>query len=204
MSIYTRCAEAVVELRGDPPKDQGGIFTELDVVSESLLDGEALSRTHLRDANNICGQLYRNRQLCRYGPVMLPDGTEDYARIAAKIAYADAEDGPDFWETPNGKFPKLLIGDDKIARPGRRIQTKRNDLEQWVEQDVSERSRNDSLRPSVPDTSEESVLQERIRDLEQQVIERDEKIAQLTNTEEFIRKTVEDAVEERLSLRRHR
>jgi hypothetical protein len=67
----------------------------------------------------------------------LADGTEDYARIAGKIVYADAETGPDQWQTPNGNFPKLMIEDDTLKRQGRRAGTERSDAEPWEDQPLS-------------------------------------------------------------------
>lgn len=131
MSIYTRCAQAVEELRADPPSEQGGVFTELDVVQMALEDSDDV-REVLREASNLCGRLYRESRLCRYGPVVISiDGTEaqDYGRIATKIVYADADLGPNLWVTPNGSFPKLFLGSDGIAHQrGRRNGIKRNDL----------------------------------------------------------------------------
>lgn len=138
MSIYSQCSEAAAKLMKNPPKDQGGVFTEIDVVRLAGSSGWSTEnyKEALRHANQVVGTNYRARKLCRYGPVELPDGTKDYARIASKIVYADAENGPDVWKTPNGNFPKLMIHDDEIGRQGRRHNTNRNDLASWDEQDI--------------------------------------------------------------------
>lgn len=131
MSIYTRCAQATDELRKSPPADQGGVFTELDIIQRAL--GGSPLREVMREASNLCGRLYREGKLCRYGPIT-PNGNgrQDYGRIATKIVYADADLGPDQWETPNGSFPKLLFGADEIAHQrGRRSGIDRHDLVLW-------------------------------------------------------------------------
>lgn len=172
MTVYIRLTEAVAQLR-----DKLGVFTELDAIEISSpgWTDEEYGRG-MREANNLCGRLYRIGQLCRYGPVSLPDGTRDYARLGpGKIVYADAEDGPEYWETPNGRFPKLFAIQDEIARPGRRIQTNRNDGILWGEKGNELMTRR---RGSDP----------RIRELEAMLATRDERIDEL-----------EDALERRLA-----
>lgn len=145
-SLYRQCSAAIEQLvatreevdgevRATPT---GAVFTEIDVeamAATGTWTAKDFERA-LKDANQVCGTQYRARKLCRYGPVVLADGSEDYARIAGKIVYADAETGPEFWETPNGKFPKLMVQDDKLTHQGRRHGTNRNDAVSWENQDL--------------------------------------------------------------------
>jgi hypothetical protein len=154
MSPYS---DAISKLVKDPPRDQnqGPVFTEIDVVL--TVSNSRWSKKRIREAfpqaNQVLGTLYRARKLCRYGPVVLPGGHRDYARIGEKIVYADAETGPDFWETPNGRFPKLMIETDTLKAQGRRHGTQRNDLIPWSEQgfDIAQ------AQPPVPETSQEQI-----------------------------------------------
>lgn len=132
-SLYCQCSSAIDRLVENPPRDHGGVFSEIDVISEAATSAwkQEDYRQALHEANAVCGTQYRNRKLCRYGPVVLADGTEDFARIAGKIVYANAETGPEFWDTPNGKFPRLMIEDDSIGKQGRKAGTDRNDAESW-------------------------------------------------------------------------
>jgi hypothetical protein len=123
----------LIEERGEE------VFTEIDVISEAATDkwrnGQYTKAIH--DANEICGSRYRKRKLCRYGPVVFGKGkqkTEDYARFAGKIVYADAAKGPDVLETPNGHFAKMMVEDDTLSKQGRKPASKRNDSEPWDEQ----------------------------------------------------------------------
>lgn len=139
-SLYRQCSAAVDLLAEKPPKQHGGVFTEIDVVSKAAARHDWSQGDYqqgLHDANAVCGTQYRNRKLCRFGPVKLADGTLDYARVAGKIVYADAETGPEAWETPNGEFPKLMIEDDELKRQGRRAGTERNDAQPWEDQVIS-------------------------------------------------------------------
>lgn len=138
---YQRCARILDELIEHPPSAHGSVFTELEIVRKVLpkdwdpeTEPNLLKQAH-RQANMVCGSYYRDRKLSRFGPVELSNGSKDYARIAAKIAYAPAEGGPEVWETPNGVFPKLMLEDDDITQQGRRYSANRNDLEPWDEQD---------------------------------------------------------------------
>lgn len=136
MSLYRECSQAVERLMEHPPAKHGGVFTEIDVTAKAATrewSNDNLEEA-MRHANQVCGTKYRERKLCRYGPVVLPDGTEDYARIASKIVYADADTGPDEWETPNGVFPKMMIEEDPLTAQGRRRGTVRNDLVAWDDQ----------------------------------------------------------------------
>lgn len=136
MSIHTQISGAIAELRQDPPADLGGVFTEIEIVlkAERLEWSDEDWKTAQRAANNLCGTRFRARKLCRYGPVDPPDGPQDYARIASKIVYADARTGPDYWETPNGRFPKLMFENELMRGPGRKSGVNRNDLVSWDEQ----------------------------------------------------------------------
>lgn len=134
MSIYKQCSEAALQLMINPPEAHGGVFTEIDVVqraSRPEWSREDYKEAH-RQANQVLGTRYRERKLCRFGPVELPDGNKDYGRIASRIVYANAQDGPREWETPNGVFRRLMVENDKIGRQGRRFGTERTDLVDWV------------------------------------------------------------------------
>jgi len=132
MSIYKQCSKAASKLTEDPSKAHGGVFTEIDVVqraSKPEWSQEDYKEAH-RQANQVLGTRYRERKVCRFGPVTLPDGNNDYGRIASKIVYA-AADGPESWETPNGSFLRMMIEGDEIGRQGRRFGTERTDLVGW-------------------------------------------------------------------------
>jgi len=199
MSIYKQCSEAVAQLRREPPKDQNGVFTELDVfamISDPNLDPKdetdmKVIKQTMRIINNHCGDLYRKRQLCRYGPVVLADGV-DYARAGSKLVYADMHDGPDTWITPNGAFPKLDPVQDDIRHVGRYNRHTRNDLKPWDEQNISAPRETESAR---------------IARLERTLTEREAKIKELEemveNVEAVAAHAAEKAVEglaERLSV----
>jgi hypothetical protein len=132
MSIYTDCVEKIEQLM-----TKESVFTELDV-----LEGVAHKwpeedwRSISLQANQAVGNAFRRQKVCRYGPVTLPDGSEDYFRIAAKIAYASADLGPANIETPNGNFNKLLWSRDSrlSSRSGRLPANNRDDTKPWQEQ----------------------------------------------------------------------
>lgn len=140
MSLYRQCSEAAVKLMANPPTEFGGVFSEIDVVNLAATRSWKKSDwpEAMRHANQVLGTAYRGRKLARYGPLVLPDGNRDYGRIAAKIVYAAAETGPEVWDTPNGRFPRLMIEDDDIGRQGRRFGTNRNDLVPWETQNLHE------------------------------------------------------------------
>ncbi len=173
-SLYGQCSAAIDQLIQKPLKEYGGVFTEIDVeqmAATSQWTAEDFERA-LKDANQVCGTQYRARKLCRYGPVVLADGSEDYARIAGKIVYADAESGPDFWETPNGKFPKLMVQDDILSHQGRRHGTNRTDSIPWEEQDLKSPRRPARRRASsVESAKSESDLRDLVKNLFQRVEE---------------------------------
>lgn len=140
-SIYKQCAAAIDRLVEDPPRQHGGVFTEIDVVTEAATEewSNVEYTKSLHDSNEICGQRFRNRKLCRYGPVVIGKGKnkiEDYARIAGKIVYADAETGPEIWRTPNGDFKKMMVEGDTLSRKGRKPASNRNDATPWSEQSL--------------------------------------------------------------------
>jgi hypothetical protein len=127
MSIQTECREAMTRLAR-----QGGIFTEIDVANEarkSEWSGTLLERA-LKDSHRICASEYKKGVLVRFGPVEFK-GHQDYARKATKIVYAHAQNGPQAWDTPNGKFPRLLARNDSLARAGRKVGTDRDDTKPW-------------------------------------------------------------------------
>lgn len=130
MSIYTDCMNAISEL-----SESGKIWTELDVIALTEYAEYVEFQEVAREANQAVGNAYRRQEVCRYGPVVLPDGEEDYARIAAKIAYSSAEYGPKIFETPNGSFEKLLWSrEDTLTRPGRMPGNNRDDRRPWGDQ----------------------------------------------------------------------
>lgn len=137
-ALYSACSEAVRGLIEHPPQVHEGTFTELDVVTlASSPDWTPEDwKQAMRQASQVCGLMFRTRRLSRYGPVRLADGTEDYVRIATKIAYADPLEGPANLETPNGSFPRMMIEDDGLGHQGRRRGTNRNDLEPWESQRI--------------------------------------------------------------------
>lgn len=127
MSIQAECRAAMNRLAA-----QGVVFTEIDVANEARSNG--WSSTHLeralKDAYNVLAGDYKKGKLVRYGPVNFK-GNQDYGRRATKIVYADARYGPEAWETPNGKFPRLYSRDDLLARAGRKAGTARDDTKPW-------------------------------------------------------------------------
>ncbi len=132
MSIYTDCVDAISVLaEGDE------IWTEFEVqevVAAEWPDAEF--KEIARQANQAIGNAYRKQQVVRFGPVTLPDGSQDYARIAAKIAYASAQNGPNEFVTPNGAFPALIWSSaNTLNRPGRMPSNNRDDREPWEDQD---------------------------------------------------------------------
>lgn len=182
MSIYSRCSEAAHKLMQNPPEEHGGVFTEIDVVRLAATSNWSTTnyKEALRHANQVVGTLYRARKLARFGPVTLPSGDPDYARIASKVVYASATDGPKSWKTPNGTFKRLMIEDDKIGRQGRRRGTNRNDLAPWDEQEIR-RLRPEQDAAMVPELQPEPVAMpsltlkdaiDRIHELEQELEQR--------------------------------
>lgn len=170
MSLGTQCGRAIEAFLKDPPKEHGGVFTEIDVVRKAALKEWSAEtfKEAMKEANQVCGQRYRARKLCRYGPVELPDGTRDYARIASKIVYGAAE-GPDEWETPNGTFPKMMIENDELVAQGRKQRTNRNDLVSWDEQVLtSERAKvnGKSYPHEITVLSEIAELRKRLDEIE--------------------------------------
>lgn len=132
MSIYTDCVDAISVLA-----EGNEIWTELE-VQEFVVGNwpDADFKEIARQANQAIGNAYRRQQVVRFGPVTLPDGSQDYARIAAKIAYASANNGPSEFVTPNGTFAALIwSGANKLNRPGRMPSNNRDDREPWSDQD---------------------------------------------------------------------
>lgn len=179
-SVYKQCAAAIDRIVQNPPRQHGGVFTEIDVATEAATDDWDNSEytKSLHDSNEICGQRFRNRRLCRYGPVVIGKGKdkiEDYARIAGKIVYADAARGPDVWVTPNGKFRKMMVEDDHLSRQGRKPAANRNDAEPWSEQALPAKP-----RPAKSSRSRHTVLKARTeRDLERLVLSLAERVESL-------------------------
>lgn len=162
MSLHSQCLEAANRLMEEPPEGTGGVFTEIDVVRAATNEGwsDAMFGKALKQTNQLLGNLYRARKLVRYGPITFGDEV-DYGRVATKIAYASAENGPQYWRTPNGAFPRLLIDDDQWSRQGRRRVTERNDLEQWAPDQFNGKAPVDGLRPLQPLTTARQLSQAR-------------------------------------------
>lgn len=190
-SVYRQCAAAIERIIKNPPRQHGGVFTEIDVATEAATDAwnNAEYSRSLHDSNEICGQRFRNRKLCRYGPVIIGKGkdkVEDYARIAGKIVYGDAANGPEIWETPNGNFKKMMVEDDHLSRQGRKPAANRNDAEPWSKQTLPAKPR--TPRPRYPTSATFSSkvdlekvvlkLEERVRSLEEERLEREDFIAE--------------------------
>lgn len=127
MSIYKDCSRACRELAAT-----GKAFIDIDVVNAAADPGWAAKhfREAQRHANQIVGTEYRAGKLVRYGPVKY-ENEDDYVRRAGRVLYADAAEGPQEIETPNGKFGPIHDRDDKLARVGRRRGTKRDDFTSW-------------------------------------------------------------------------
>lgn len=150
MAIYHLCSQALKSLMEDPPTDlpfyqeNPGVFTEIDIVNraQNLARAEwgsdpAIFRQAMRNANQVAGTFWREMKVARYGPVELPDRSQDYARAASKIVYAHPELGPEWLKTPNGTFKRMMVWEDTIGRQGRKIGTNRDDTKPWDEQEIT-------------------------------------------------------------------
>jgi hypothetical protein len=181
-SIYKQCAAAIDSLILNPPKDHDGVFTEIDVISEAASKdwSKADYDKAMHQANESCGKRYRDRKLCRYGPVKVGKGVNaarDYARIAGRIVYADAIDGPNEWKTPNGTFKKLMENEDTISRQGRKPAANRNDAESWDRQVIPSKLRRRRTVKSAKDRDVMEIVMQLVRrvdDLEQAEQQRNE------------------------------
>lgn len=133
MSIQAECREAMNRLA-----ERGDVFTEFDVANEASHEGWSSKHFEqaVRQAYNVLQGDYKKGKLVRFGPVEF-QGIQDYARRGTKIVYADAEKGPDGFETPNGIFPRLYAATDKLVRAGRRVGTSRDDTKPWDTQEVA-------------------------------------------------------------------
>lgn len=162
MSIQAECREAMNRLA-----DQGRVFTEIDVANEARRTGWATSHLEraMKDAYNVLAGDYKKGKLVRYGPVTFL-GNEDYARRATKIVYADAVKGPDVWETPNGKFPRLFAEQDGLARAGRKVGTDRDDTKPWSVQAPMQRVEERELKGPPVDVQ---PFMKRIQQLEDEL-----------------------------------
>lgn len=129
MSIQVNCREAIASL-----SESGATFTEIDVANRASSGkgwgGKQFERAR-KDAYNALTADYRKGRLVRYGPVQFQKDVDDYARKATKIVYAHPVKGPEFWETPNGRFGRLFADKDQIAAAGRRPGTVRDDTKPW-------------------------------------------------------------------------
>ena len=185
MSLYSECSAAAAKLLEKPPAHLGGVFSEIDVVNKASHKGwtDEDFKDAMRHANAVLGTWYRSRRVCRYGPVTLPNGSLDYARIASKLTYAPADKAPEQWETPNGTFPKVMIENDPLSRrKGRNQGINRTDLESWDKQDLTLNG----------DASTED-LKRRVQELEGEVTSRNHRVAEL---EEKLRQRGEEPEED--------
>lgn len=144
-SIFTECSNAARHLLEHPEEAinagqfgrNRGLFTDLDVILAAAgVSGpwtEGQMKVAQREASQVMGGLFRSRKVVRYGPVMAI-GDPDYVRLASRIVYASADNGPSEIRTPNGIFPSMFVHQDHIGRPGRRNGTARNDFEKWSDQ----------------------------------------------------------------------
>lgn len=130
MSVYSDSSQAISDLA-----ELHEVFTEIDVVNHAAKDG--WSKAHFKEAKKYANQIvsakFRNGEIVRYGPVEY-DGIKDYARRAGQIVYGGAASGPEFWETPNGRFPQLPRHADNIQTSGRKKGTNRHDELPWADQ----------------------------------------------------------------------
>lgn len=184
-SVYKQCAAAIDRLVEDSPRQHGGVFTEIDVATEAATEDWSTVEyaKSLHASNEVCGQRFRNRKLCRYGPVVIGKGKdkiEDYARIAGKIVYADAETGPEIWRTPNGDFKKMMVENDTLSRQGRKPASNRNDATLWSEQSLPTKPRKpvSRVKNSDPKVRADKDLKDMIIQLAQRVKSLEEAEAQ--------------------------
>lgn len=159
MSIQAECREAMNRLA-----DRGVIFTEIDVANEASTESWSSKNFEaaVRHAYNVLQGDYKLGRLVRYGPVKF-NGVGDYARRATKIVYAHPQKGPRNFETPNGRFPRLLASQDSMMTAGRRTGTNRDDTKPWSAQNVS--TKKVGLKGPPVDTA---PLLRRIQELERE------------------------------------
>lgn len=194
-SVYMQCAASIDRLIENPPaKKHGGvgIFIELDVIADAAGKdwGKGQYDEAMHEANEICGQRYRKGKLCRYGPVKIGRGSskiEDYARIAGKIVYADVLNGPAYWETPNGKFKKLLFENDTMSKQGRTTGANRHDGLPWDEQVLPNPAPKKKLKRITPKVDEDD-------DIGKLVIELSRRVKALEESEERRKKALAAAI----------
>jgi len=115
MSIHTDCRAAIDRLAG-----QGGTFTEFDIANEASGQGTKgwsgkMFQQAAKDAYSVLQAGYKRGKLVRYGPVEY-QGNTDYVRRGTKIVYADAEEGPKEFVTPNGTFARLVAEQDTLLK----------------------------------------------------------------------------------------
>ncbi len=149
-TVYQHCADAIRRLTSN-----GEPFTDLDAVTQAAQPSwtEEDYRTAMIRANQIVQAFYKDGKLVRYGPVRLPDGTQDYVRYSARIVHASPTGRLATLSTPNGDFPRLLSINDSFAGAGRRKGTNRDDQSPWPkgedtnpQVEALQRQLNDALR----------------------------------------------------------
>jgi hypothetical protein len=197
MSIYSSCSKAISDL-----SELHEVFTEIDVVNHAAEDGwsKANYKEAKKYANQIISAKYRSGEVVRYGPVEY-DGITDYARKATMIVYGGVENGPEFWETPNGKMPRLPKHEDTFQISGRRKGTARHDELPWAEQDVpadikiarqvtSGATKSNGRKGGTSDQTQQEIQRlnialsesaSRVAELERLLANRDTEIASLKN-----------------------
>lgn len=161
MSIQAECREAMNRLA-----HAGGLFTDIDVANEAATDGWStkLYEQAVRQAYSVLQGDYKKGKLVRFGPVEY-NGVSDYARRGTRIVYADAQRGPKEFETPNGKFPRLLSSNDSLSSVGRRTGANRDDTKPWADQAAATLKRVEPKGPPV----DPAPLMRRIGELEREV-----------------------------------
>lgn len=148
MSIQAECREAMNRLAA-----RGVTFTERDVTDSASMPNWTRKQyaKAARAAYAVLQGDYRMGRLCRFGPVDV-NGQPDYVRNNAKIVYASAERGPQYVETPNGNFARMMAAADQISSVGRRSGIDRDDFALWHQDDDLPRESED--RESVAASSD--------------------------------------------------
>jgi len=120
---------------------RGITFTERDVTDAASMPNwtEKQFVKAGRAAYAVLQSDYRLGRLCRFGPVDV-NGEPDYVRNAAKIVYASVSKGPQYIETPNGNFHRMLAESDQISSVGRRKGIDRDDFALWHQDEAPRES----------------------------------------------------------------
>lgn len=210
MSTHTDCRDAARSLLKDPNlaiHGIKGIFTEVDVILLASRSGgwytqndQQVMNLALRDVNQLMGEMFRRREVARYGPVPLTKlglDEEDWARIAGKMIYAHPEHGPEVIETPNGVFPRAMTENDTIGRSGRKLgSNRRNDLKDWDEQEIIPVAPKKQPKPTTAEQREIIRLKAEVAALQQKLADSETENHRLRehHAETISRSEVEDVV----------